>query len=181
VAGTLPHGPGEAPGSETFDLLANPGVHVITVTRPGYQDVVLNKTFGPGAAAPLTLELDRLPASIKVTSNVGDAIVRLNNADVGNPPVEVSRIAGTYHVLVSRKSYVGYETDVTLSPGQRVELAADLRKENPPLTQKWWFWAGAAVILAGAATVTYFIVRSNEEPQRQPTDGGGLGWSLRVP
>lgn len=181
VAGTLPHGPGEPPRGETFELVMNPGVHVITVTRPGYQDVVVNKTFAPGAGPPLSLELDKLPASIKVTSNVADAIVRLNGADVGNPPVEVSRSAGTYRVVVSRKSFVGYETEVTLSPGQHVELAADLRKENPPLTSKWWFWTGAAVLLAAAATTTYFIVRSNEEPQRQPTDGGGLGWSLRVP
>jgi hypothetical protein len=182
VAGTSHHGPGEPPRGETFDLVMNPGVHVITVTRPGYQDVVLNRTFAPGvAAAPLYLELDRLPGSLKITSNVGDAIVRLNGADVGNPPVEVARSAGTYRVVVTRRTFVGYEHDVTLSPGQRIELAADLRKENPPITSKWWFWTGAVVILAGAATTTYFIVRSNEEPQRQPTDGGGLGWSLRVP
>lgn len=181
VAGTLDPGPGAAPGLETFTVVMNPGVHVVTVSRQGYQDVVVNRSFAPGAIVPLSLELDRLPATIHVTSNVVDAIVRVNGADVGNPPVEVSRAAGQYRVSVSRKDFVPYDVNVAVRPGERVDLAADLRKEDPPLTKKWWFWTAAGVVVAGAAAGTYFIVRSSEEPQRQPTDGGGLGWSLRVP
>lgn len=181
VAGTLPPAPGTPPPSDTFDVVLNPGVHVIVVSRHGYQDVIVNKAFAPGTAPPLVLELDRLPASIHVTSNIADAIVRLNGDDVGNPPVDVSRAAGRHRVVVTKKNFVTYESEFTVRPGERVDLAAELRKEDRPLTQKWWFWSAVGVVVVGAAVTTYFVVRSSEEPQRSATDGGGLGWSLRVP
>lgn len=181
VAGTLPPGPGAAPGVDSFVVVTDPGAHVITVSRRGYQDVVVNRTFPPGTTSSVGLELDRLPASIHVTSNLGDAIVRVNDADVGNPPVDVSRNAGRYEVKVTRQGFVPYEADFAVRPGERVELAANLREEKRVLTQRWWFWTGAAVLVIGAAVGTYFATRSDPEPQRPPTDGGGLGWSLKVP
>ena len=181
VAGSLAPGPGESPKVETFLLVTNPGAHVITVSRQGYQDVVLNRTFAAASTPMLDLELDRLPATIHVTSNLADAIVRVNGADVGNPPADVSRVAGRYRVVVTRKDFVTYEADFAVRPGEHVELTATMRTESKALTQKWWFWTAAGVLVAGAATGTYFLTRSDPAPQRTPTDGGGLGWSLRVP
>jgi hypothetical protein len=181
LAGTVAPGRGASPGAVTFQLVANPGAHVITVSRQGYQDVVLTRTFAPSSTSTLGLELDKLPATIHVASNLADAIVRVNDADVGNPPVDVSRTAGSYRVHVARKGFVSYETEVTVRPGERVDLNAGLREERPALTQRWWFWAGVGVIVVGAATATYFATRSSADPQRPATDGGGLGWSLQVP
>lgn len=42
-------------------------------------------------------------------------------------------------------------------------------------------WTGIGVVVAGAAAGTYALTRSEPEPTRPATDGGGLGWSLRVP
>jgi hypothetical protein len=83
-----------------------------------------------------------------------DAIVRVNDADVGNPPVEFSRNAGRYRVTVTRKGYVPYE---------------------------WWSWTAVGVVVVGAGAGTYALARSNSTPSRPPPDGGGLGWSLKVP
>jgi hypothetical protein len=179
VAGTLPPAPGTAPGATSFDVTANPGAHVFTVSRPGYQDVVVNKSFGPGAQAPLSLELDKLPATLHVTSTLKDAIVRVNDADVGNPPVEISRVAGSYHVRVTRKGFVTYDTEVAARPGERIEIDAPMREEKKSITREWWFWTAAGALVIGAATTTYFLTRP--EPTRPPPDGGGLGWALKVP
>jgi hypothetical protein len=179
VAGTRTPGPGESPGMPSFELVANPGAHVITVSRRGYQDVVVNRTFSPGSRSLLDLRLDRLPATIHVTSSLADAVVRVNDADVGNPPVDVSRNAGAYRVTVTRTGYLTYETEVTARPGERVEIAAPMREEKRALTQKWWFWTAAGVLVVGAAATTYFLTRP--APTRPAPDGGGLGWSLRVP
>lgn len=181
VAGSLAPGRGESPKVDSFLLVTNPGAHVITVSRQGYQDVVLNRTFAAASTPSLDLELDRLPATIHVTSNLADAIVRVNGVDVGNPPVDVSRVAGRYHVVVTRKDYVTYESDFAVRAGERVELTATMRAESKALTQKWWFWTAAGVLVTGAAAGTYFLTRSDPAPQRTATDGGGLGWSLRVP
>ncbi len=181
IAGSLAPAPGTSPNVESFQIIANPGPHFITVSRQGYQDVILNKTFAPGSTSTLDLGLDRLPASIHITSNVNDAIVRVNGADVGNPPVDLSRVAGRYHVVVTRRDFVTYEADVTVRPGEHSELFANMRRESKALTSRWWFWTAAGVLVAGAATGTYFLTRSDPQPQRAPTDGGGLGWSLRVP
>ncbi|HEY8073238.1 MAG TPA: PEGA domain-containing protein, partial [Labilithrix sp.] len=181
VAGTLPPGPGASPQLGSFVVVLNPGAHVFTVSRQGYQDVVLNRTFAPAATEKIDLLLDRLPATIHLTSNLTDAIVKVNDADVGNPPVEVSRNAGRYRVTVARKGWVTYETDVAMRPGERIEIAATMHEEKRALTQTWWFWTAVGVVVVGAAAGTYALTRSDSTPQRPPTDGGGLGWSLKVP
>jgi hypothetical protein len=180
IAGVLAPGPGSPPNASRFRIVMNPGTHVVTVARQGYQDVVVNRTFAPGGNTALDLQLDRLPATIHVTSNFSDAIVRVNGSDVGNPPVEVSRNAGRYHVTVARSGFVTYETDTTVRPGERAELAATLREDRPALTQRWWFWTAAGAVLLGAAGGTYLLTRSDPQPTRPQTDGGGLGWSLKV-
>jgi hypothetical protein len=179
VAGTAAPGPGRKPGSASFVVVMNPGAHVFTVSHQGWKDVVVNRTFAPASQTSLSLELDRLPATLHVTSTLADAVVRVNDADVGNPPVEVSRNAGTYRVRVTRKGYVPYETDVVAHPGERVEIPATLRDEKRALTQQWWFWTAAGALVIGAATTTYFLTRP--EPTRPAPEAGGLGWSLKVP
>jgi tetratricopeptide (TPR) repeat protein len=181
VAGTALPAPGTAPSLANFRVVMNPGPHVVTVSRRGYQDVVVNRTFSPGSTANLNLELDRLPATMHVTSNLADAIVHVNDADMGNPPVEVSRSAGRYHVTVARRGYLTYETDVTVRAGERLEIDAALREEKRALTQQWWFWTAAGAVLVGAGVTVYFLTRSDPQPTRPPVDGGGLGWSLNVP
>ncbi len=179
IAGTHAPGPPESPGVSAFDVLVNPGAHVLTVSRTGYADVVVNRSFSPGSDGSMSLELDRLPAVFHITSNLADAVVRVDDVDVGNAPVEVTRKAGRYRVSVKRKGYVSFETDVTATPGQQMQLPATLREEKKALTQQWWFWTIASAVVVGAATTTYFVTRP--EPTRTPPDGGGLGWSLKTP
>jgi hypothetical protein len=179
VAGTRPAGRGEAPGVASFTVLLDPGAHVFTVSRAGYQDVVVNRSFPPGTKQALSLELDRLPATIRVTSSLRDAVVHVGESDVGNPPVEVSRIAGTYHVSVAHHGYLTYETDVFARPGEHVDISAPMHPEKRSIVQQWWFWTIAGAVLTGAALTTYFLTRP--DPTRPPVDGGGLGWTLRTP
>ena len=61
---------------------------------------------------------------------------------------------------------------------EEVNLVAPLSREKIALTQRWWFWTGVAVLVAGAASVTYLVVRKDQTPERPAVDGGGLGWTL---
>jgi hypothetical protein len=179
VAGTRPPGAGEAPPAPTFALVLDPGAHVLTLSRKGFADIVLNRTFMPGAATELKLELDKLPATFHIASDREGATVSMNGLDVGVVPVDLSRPAGSYHVTVRKNGFVAYETEVLGRPGERVELMAKLREDKPALTQRWWFWTAAGVVVAGAAIGTYYAT-PRPSPERPALNGGGLGWTLQA-
>jgi hypothetical protein len=181
LAGTRAPGPGEPIGVGAFHVVVDPGVHVLTFSRPGFSDAVINRTVGPGAVLSLRIELDRLPSTLRVDSDRADAIVALNGVDVGPTPVEVQRPAGLYHVVVQHKGYADYNTEVSTRPGERVELLARLPELHRSLTEQWWFWAATGAVVVGVGAGTYFLTRSSPQPERPPVDQGGTGWTVKLP
>jgi hypothetical protein len=157
-------------------MVLDPGAHVLTLTRKGFADSVVNKIFPPGVTILLKLELDLLPATLHIDSDSPLAVVTINAVDVGTTPVDVSRPAGQLRVAVKKPGFVTYETDVAAHAGERVDLMANLKPYKPPLTQKWWFWSAAAVVVGGVVVGTYAATRPS--PTRPPLEGGGLGWTL---
>jgi hypothetical protein len=170
VAGIRAPGPGEAPPTARFRLVLDPGAHVITLSRKGYADAVVNRTFLPRASITLPLVLDRLPATLHIGSNREGAVVAVNGLDVGVAPVDVSRPAGTYHVVVRRDDFVTYETQVAVKAGEESSLRATLEPRVTPLTKKWWFWTIAGVVVTSAAVTTYALTRP--DPQAPPYNRG---------
>ncbi len=179
VAGTRDPGPGEAPPSGTFDVLLNPGVHVFTIERQGFADAVVNRTLAPGGTVDLRLELDRLPATLHIAATEPGAVVSVDDLDVGVAPVDVSRPAGTYHVVVRKPGFKRYDAQVAVQPGQKADLRASLAKDEVSVTRRWWFWTAAGVVVAGVAASTYALTRG-ETTRQEPLDGGGLGWTVRA-
>jgi len=180
VAGTLPPGPGKPAPRGAFRVVLDPGTHVITIGREGFADAVTKETLAPGASAQKRVELDRLPAQLAISSNLTGAQVLVNDADVGLTPVEISRPAGQYRVVVKKSGFVTFDSNVLKAdPGQRVAVTATLREDKPALTQRWWFWTGVGVLVAGAAVTTYALTRP--DPVRPGLNGGGLDWSVRSP
>jgi hypothetical protein len=179
VAGVRPPGQGEPPPSGEFRLLLNPGTHVFTVSRAGFADAVVNKTMTPGATTTLKLELDRLPATIHVASSQDGAVVAVNGLDIGIAPLDVSRPAGNYRVVVRKSGFKTYDQQLAVQPGQDIELRAPLAKEESSVTSRWWFWTAAGVLVTGVAAGTYALTRTDSTHQ-QPIDGGGLGWAAKI-
>lgn len=177
LAGVAEPGPGAPVGRGAFEIVVGPGAHVFTISRKGYTDAVVNRTFAPGSRTTLSLELSKLPATLRVSSNVGGAIVTVDGKDFGPAPVEVLRPAGSYRVVVAKDGFEAYEAQVAVQPGQRSELRATLVAETQPLTGKWWFWTAAAAVVAGGALVTYAATRP--EPEPAPFDGGSTRWVVR--
>jgi PEGA domain len=179
VGGTLPAGPPKAAPKGRFHVVLDPGAHVITLSRPGFADAVAKETLLPGTTVARRLELDRLPARIRVTSNLAGAQVLVDDADVGLTPVAIQRPAGRYHVVVRKPGFLVFDTSANADPGQDVNVAATLREDKPALTQRWWFWTGVGVVVVGAAITTYALTRP--DPERPALNGGGLGWTVRAP
>jgi PEGA domain len=180
VAGLRAPGPGEVAPSRAFKLVFDPGAHVITLSRRGYSDAVVNRTFAPGSTTKLALTLDLLPATLHISADRPGAVVTVDGTDVGVVPVDVSRAAGKYKVVVRKAGFARYDAEVTARPGESLDLRASLPPETTAITSKWWFWTAAGVVLVGAAAGTYFLTRTDPAPVRPPLNGGGLSWVVPV-
>jgi hypothetical protein len=172
VAGLRAPGHGEPPPAATFDVLLNPGPHVITLSRTGFADAVVNRQLAPGSVTPLRLELSKLPATLHVASTVEGAIVTVDGNDVGPTPVDVLRPGGSYRVAVKKKGFVTYETRVLVQPGEKSDLNAPLKPVKPTIVEKWWFWTIIGTAVTGAVVGTYFATRP--AAQRPALDCGTL-------
>jgi hypothetical protein len=180
LAGTLPAGQGKPVSTAHFKVDVDPGAHVFVIARDGYADAVKSITVRPGEkTAKLDLNVARLPASLTVSADRPESVVSINALDVGLAPVELTRPAGKYHVVVRRPGFLAYEVDTKLEWGQKTELRAKLEPEKPSLLTRWWFWTAAGVVVVGAAVTTYAVTRP--DPERPPLDGGSLGWAARAP
>jgi len=180
VAGVLAPGRGGVVPNQ-LRIAADPGVHVITLTRAGYGDIVINRTYRPGESVSQRWALAELPATIHVSSNEKAALVKVNGKDVGLAPVDVLRPAGNYRVEVMKPGFVHYGADVRVIAGQDSFLRSTLVKEEPSILGKWWFWTAAAAVAGGVATATFLATRSEPAAQRPALDGGSLGWVAKVP
>jgi hypothetical protein len=179
MAGQRAAGRGEVLPAASAEVVLDPGTHLLTLSRKGFSDVVVNKTFSPGAHSALGLNLDKLPATLRVSSNQERSLVHVDQIDVGYAPIEIQRPAGPYVIAVEKPGFSSYETRVTMNPGEEADIRAKL--SATPMTQKWWFWTACGVIATGAVVGTYFATRSEPPAQRPPLDGGGLGWTVKIP
>jgi hypothetical protein len=167
-------GPPGALNRSSFVLVLDPGPHVFHASRPGHEDVTVDRSYAPGQRAALDLRLDLLPASVSIRSEPTGAIVSVDRREVGLAPIDFQRPAGTYKVKVALDRFVTYSATLDLQPGQRVALTAKLPPEREALTQTWWFWTGAAAVVVTGAALTYFLTR--RAPEAPPYQGGNTGW-----
>ncbi len=179
AADVLPAGPATSLGLDRFELLIDPGAHVVSVAVKGFADAVVRREFSPGAHAVLPLELARLPATLRVGASAPGAVVFLDEVDVGAAPVVLARPAGSYRLRILRKGYETYESRVALAPGEESSIHAVLNVERVPLTARWWFWTGIVGVVAGGTALSYALLRPDAQPP--PYDGGTSGVVLYPP
>ncbi len=176
VSVAAPSGP-ESIGRAAFTLVADPGVHLVRAVRAGHRDAIVQRSFRPGERARLDLHLDSLPATVAVRSEPPQAIVRVDDREVGLAPIDVERPAGSYSIRVEHEGFEPHTARFALSAGERADLTASLVPEKHPITKTWWFWTAAGLVVSGAATATYLLTRTTPDPP--PYDGGSTGWVAR--
>jgi hypothetical protein len=171
VAGMLPPGAATAPPAPAFEMIIEPGAHVIMLSRKGYKSVTVKRTFDAGTRSVLPLEVERLPAVLQVTSTPPGGIVAVEDIDVGPAPVQITRAPGSYRVVVRKAGLRTFQSQVTLQAGEEVDLQAPLPVEKRPIYKQWWFWTTGAVLIGGIIGLTYGLTRPPA-----PFDGGNTGW-----
>jgi hypothetical protein len=158
-------------------VILDPGAHVITLSRKGFTDAAVNRTFAPGSASTLDLKLDLLPATLKITSSQQAALVKVGDADVGPVLVDVLRPAGAYKVSVKKDGFVPYAAQVTVRPGEELKLNAQLAEDKPKIVQRWWFWTVIVGVVGAGTAVTVVATRPKAQPP--PYDGGSTNWVVK--
>lgn len=166
------------PGGRATVVL-DPGTHMFGLSRAGFASSVVTKTFAPADKPEIVLDLQSLPATLRIAADRAGSVVAVDDLDVGVAPVEVTRPAGTYAIVVRKPGFVTYQSRVKVGPGEQPSIQANLPEQTTPVTKKVWFWTAAAVVVAGAAVGTYFLTRP--EPERPPPNGGALGWVVTIP
>jgi hypothetical protein len=162
-----------APAAE-FELILNPGAHVITISRKGFGDAIVNRSFAPGSTTDLPISLSRLPATLRISSNIDGALVRVDDVDMGPTPVDVLRPPGLHRIFVEKPGYDPFEASVNVRAGELSAQRATLRPESRPITKTWWFWTAAAAVVVGGVVTTYVLTRP--EPEPPPYERGNTGW-----
>ncbi|MBS2018764.1 MAG: PEGA domain-containing protein [Deltaproteobacteria bacterium] len=178
VAGLGAPGAALVTPGDAFVLLLDPGRHVLVFARRGFRDVVVSRTFEPGQATTIHLELTQVPASIHVSASQPGALVVVDGADVGPVPIDILRPPGVHRVVVRRDGFVPYDTRIDVGAGEETTLRAELTVDKPAIYSRWWFWALAGVVVAGVTTGTYLLTRP--APTAPEVDGGTIGWRVDI-
>jgi hypothetical protein len=124
-----------------------------------------------GGAPPVDVALAVSPRSntglVRVVAVPATAVVSIDGIPKGNPPVEMVLSSGSHVVDVTADAHEGAHVPFVLEAAGKKELNLTLEK-TPPITKRWWFWASAAGVAAGIATVAVILI---VQPERDSSKG----------
>lgn len=157
--------PGEGASRE---LLLDPGSHALVARAPGHGEARL--TLAPDQSeAALTLSV--LPATLVVEATEPDAEIWIDGVPRGLGHLEEAVALGSHRVHVERDGRVPYDTEITIGPGERVVVPAELPLPPPPaavpLVEDPIFWSvlgGGAAIAIGVAIGVGVAVGTAPQP-----------------
>ena len=105
----------------------------------------------------------RRPANLHVDVNVPKAIVTLDGVLVASGPRATFKDIepGEHRVRIEREGYGPVTRALTISEGEDKELDVKLLKagisKRGSVFNRWWFWTGAGVIVAGGVTAVVVL------------------------
>lgn len=134
---------------------------------PIKREVVL--PAGGTIALEVTLHARSRSALLHVKTNPSGASVVVDGQHIGtsSPRAELVLPAGSHQVMARREGYDDASVPVVLQAGSTRELMVPLER-TVPVTSRWWFWTGAALLVAGGAALTVALLRE------RPADEGTL-------
>lgn len=95
--------------------------------------------------------------SVQVLANQTDALVHVNNKEVGVTPIDLyaGLPVGRHRVEIKKPGYLLYKQDVVVHRNETTLLQAELIDEDSikPWYRKWWVWTSAAAVVAGSVVI----------------------------
>ncbi|MCK6548994.1 PEGA domain-containing protein [Myxococcota bacterium] len=164
--------------SATLTLTLDPGDHELVATRRGFEPVrerLVNLARGEHRAIVLDASKAQLTATLTITTMPSDVIVRVDGEVRGAGTVELALAPGPHVVEAAGEGLEPATRTLTLEAGTHERVTLELVRTEAPLTSRWWFWAGAALV-AGAAITGGVLLAQPADPDY---DAGTFGVTLR--
>ncbi len=137
------------------------GTATLQVELEGFFPVQRQVVLPAGGALALELGLPARSTSalLRVGTRPGGALVLVDGKNVGtsNPRVELILPAGAHRVSARREGFEDASVPVVLQAGATRELSVPLER-TVPVTSRWWFWTGAALVVAGGVALGYALL-----------------------
>lgn len=142
----------------------------LTLEKTGYFTVerTVPREGGAIAAFAVKLTFKQSAAIVTVRSPNAGALVAVDGKAEGSVPSEVTMTPGDHRLELTLQGHRPTRTSIFVAAGEHKELELALEREAP-ITKKWWFWTGLALVAAGT-TVTIIALSTEREP-----DGGSVG------
>ena len=122
---------------------------------------------GPRVDVMLDVAAKTNAGILRVQASPAVAVISVDGVPKGNSPVELSLPAGAHVVDVEADAHERAHVPFVIEAGGRKELDLTLEK-TPPITKRWWFWAGTGVIAAGVVTAAVILI---VQPERESSKG----------
>ncbi len=100
---------------------------------------------------------------LAIHASVDGARISVDGNPVGQSPVELAAPAGEHMVRAETEGLDPASTTVMLAMGERREVNLTFVR-SPPITARWWFWTGIAVVAAGATATVIALTTEKSAP-----------------
>lgn len=161
VDGTVVAGTGA-----TREMALDPGEHRVTVTADGYEAAVLELSVLPGGREQrrVVLARDVRPATLTITSDVSDAVIRVDDETVGTGEARVAVAPGRHRIHVRASDRAPFERVVEVGAGANLHVNAGLGGETGGIFSSPWFWVVTGVVVTGATIGLVVALSSPDDP-----------------
>jgi hypothetical protein len=143
------------------------GKATLRIEADGYLSDVRPATLA--GAEELRVECHLLPKStsgtLAVTAEPPGARISIDGNFRGNDRAEVPLRAGPHAVVAQLDGYQQTTTTLVIVAGNAQKLDLHLQPNPVPITSRWWFWGGVAVVVAGG--VALGVAALTEKPADQ--------------
>jgi hypothetical protein len=167
VAGTRDDRGSEAPPASSFELLIDPGRHLIVLSRPGAPDKVITETFDAGTDRNLLLRAEALPPSSEKKAQGSSPSPPSNNRTwiyvaygVGGAGLVMGSVFGIMTLVESNALSDKCDAQKACDPQYQADL--DNANRNAVLAD-----VGFGVAIAGAAVGTYLLFSGKHEDTKE--------------
>ena len=139
------------------------GAAELEVLREGHERYSERVVLPGGGTLDVLIKLETKDtrATLRVTSPTSGARALVDGGDTGSTPFEIRLQPGSHRIRLEKDGFAPTEALVSLAPMERREMALDLERHKT-VVERWWFWTGLGVLVAGG--VTAVIVVATQEP-----------------
>ena len=163
-------------------VVIQPGKHIVKVVKRGHVPYLDTYDAQRGQAGVLEIDLLAVSAGVDVRANVADAIVAVDQRQVGVVPFSGEIPPGLRVLEVRAPGWLTHKQSVELTAGETYTYDLTLVAAPPgydegptPWYGHWWVWTGAAVVVAGGVTAAILAAQA-PPPATGPSERLELEW-----